>query len=69
MKALHRHLLAAGLALACSAAAAQNTAWTFYGGARSGGQFYDDNAGSTVVQFASAGLAGSIRITRPFGAL
>ena len=51
-RALVRFAIAAGLALASSAPAAQG-AVTLYGGARGGGEFIDDNAGATVIKLDS----------------
>lgn len=49
----HRLAFIAALVLGCTAASAQNSAVTFYGGARSGGTFYDEHNGSASVKFAN----------------
>ena len=57
-RVLVRSTFAAGLVLAASAAAAQGVV-TLYGGARGGGEFFDQNAGDAVVKLDS-GTAGAL---------
>ena len=57
-RVLVRSAFAAGLVLAASAAAAQGVV-TLYGGARGGGEFFDQNAGDAVVKLDS-GAAGAL---------
>ena len=57
-RAVFRVVIAAGLVLASSAAAAEG-AGTVYGGARAGGEFIDQNAGDETVKL-DGGAAGSL---------
>jgi hypothetical protein len=54
--ALVRSAIAAGLVLASSASAAQG-AVTLYGGARTGGEFTDENAGGSAIKLDSGATA------------
>ena len=54
--ALARSAIAAGLVLASSASAAQG-AVTLYGGARTGGEFTDENAGGSAIKLDSGATA------------
>jgi hypothetical protein len=54
--ALLRSAIAAGLVLASSASAAQG-AVTLYGGARTGGEFTDENAGGSAIKLDSGATA------------